>query len=374
MLARALGGADRAQRHQVAGAHDAGHAGLDQPGRTGLGAFDRVPGSRHLVRGERDARALHDRMGGGDLAVRRHVVGRSGEHADPRVAEREEVPEGLLDGDRVVARDPREPEALDRRVDQHRRQLQLGEARVVAVRRVLLGVQAAGEHDPRDLLLEQQLDVLRLRHAARGLGAQDRREPALRERDAHDLGQRREDRVLELRQHEADEARALAPELGRPLVAHDVERGEHRLTRGVGDPGLAVEHAAHRGLAHADLARHLGESSCHAVMLRKFATAVCRLAQADSRGMIWRCRCATTRSPRPITGSSTHSRRRSCGCSARSRASPRGRACSTSPAGRASSSAAGPSGSGRAASASTSARCSSARRSRGPRSWASPIG
>ena len=158
----------------------------------------------------------------------------------------------------------------------------------MAVRRVLLRVQAAGEHDPRDLLLEQQLDVLRLGHAARGLGAQDRREPALREGDAHDLGERREDRVLELRQHEADEARALAPELGRPLVAHDVERGEHRLTRGVRDAGLAVEHAAHRGLAHADLARHLGESSCHAVMLRKFATAVCRLAQAGSRGMIWR--------------------------------------------------------------------------------------
>ena len=92
---------------------------------------------------------------------------------------------------------------------------------------------------------------------------------------------RREDRVLELGQHEADEARPLAAELRRPLVAQDVERGEDRLTRGVRDAGLAVEHAAHRRLADADLARHLGEPSCHAVMLRKFATAVCRLAQAS---------------------------------------------------------------------------------------------
>ena len=72
-----------------------------------------------------------------------------------------------------------------------------------------LVILAAGEDDPGHLLLEQHLDVLGLGHAGRRPRAEDRREPALRERSAHDLGKGREDRVLELRQHEADEPRAL---------------------------------------------------------------------------------------------------------------------------------------------------------------------
>ena len=158
-------------------------------------------------------------------------------------------------------------EALDRGVDEDRGQAALGQPCVVAVWRVFLGVQAAREHDARDLLLEQELDVVRLGDAAGRLRAQDRREPALGETDAHDLGDGREDRVLELGQDEADEPGALAAQLGRPLVAEDVERREHGLARGLGDPGLAVEDAADRRLADADLACHLCESSCHGVMI-----------------------------------------------------------------------------------------------------------
>ena len=187
---------------------------------------------------------------------------------------------------------------------------------------------------------------------------------------------RGEDRVLELGQHEADEARPLAAQLGRALVAQDVERGEDRLARGVRDAGLAVEHAAHRRLAHADLARHLGESSCHAVMLRKIRDnrlrrltgASRRLAPAASSDA---CRCATTRSPRRPPHPQPVHRGRSCGCSARSPASRRdARARPRLRQGRA----AVPLGRvvrRRAASASTSAPCSSARRSRGRASSAS---
>ena len=53
-----------------------------------------------------------------------------------------------------------------RGVDEHGRQPQLQQPRVVVVRRVRLGVLAAGEDDARDLLLEQQLDVVGLGHAA----------------------------------------------------------------------------------------------------------------------------------------------------------------------------------------------------------------
>ena len=58
---------------------------------------------------------VRDDLGGRELAPRRDVVGGPDEHADPGVAEREEVAHRLLDGDRVVARDAREPEAVDRR-------------------------------------------------------------------------------------------------------------------------------------------------------------------------------------------------------------------------------------------------------------------
>ena len=44
----------------------------------------------------------------------------------------------------------------------------------MAVRRIGLGVQAAGEDDARHLLLEQQVDVVGLGDAADRLGAQDR--------------------------------------------------------------------------------------------------------------------------------------------------------------------------------------------------------
>ena len=52
-------------------------------------------------------------------------------------------------------------------VDQHHRQAQLQQALVMLVRRIGLRVLATGEDHPGDLTLEQHLDVLGLRHAAR---------------------------------------------------------------------------------------------------------------------------------------------------------------------------------------------------------------
>ena len=83
-----------------------------------------------------------------------------------------------------------------------------------------------------------------------------------------DLGEGREDRVLELRQDEADEAGALAAELRRPLVAEDVERGQDRLARRLGDAGLPVQDAADRRLADADLAGDIRQSFRHDAILR----------------------------------------------------------------------------------------------------------
>ena len=85
-----------------------------------------------------------------------------------------------------------------------------------------------------------------------------------------DLGEGREDRVLELGQDQADQAGAFAAELGRALVAEDVERGQDRLAGRLRDAGLLVEDAADGRLADPDLACDIGEAVRHAAMVRTF--------------------------------------------------------------------------------------------------------
>lgn len=65
------------------------------------------------------------------------------DQADPLVPERGQVAPGLLDGDRVVARDAREVQPLDGGVDQDDRDVALGELPVVLVRRVGLREETA---------------------------------------------------------------------------------------------------------------------------------------------------------------------------------------------------------------------------------------
>ena len=180
------------------------------------------------------------------------------------VAEGDEVVECLLSGHRVVARHRREVEPCGGRVDEHDGQVALGELGVVAVRGVLLGVQAAGEHDARHLLVEQQVDVRRLGEAADGARAQHRGEAVLGEGPADDVGDGREDRVLQLGQDETDEARPFAAQLRRSLVAEHVERREHRLAGRFGDTGTLVEDPADRRLADADVTSNLGKPPTHA--------------------------------------------------------------------------------------------------------------
>ena len=120
---------------------------------------------------------------------------------------------------------------------------------------------------PGDLALEQHLDVLGLGHAARAR-AEHGVEAALRERAADDLGERREDRVLQLGHDEPDHARPPHAQVRRPLVADHVERGEHCRARRVGDARLAVEHAADGRLADPGLLGYVCKISRHAATIR----------------------------------------------------------------------------------------------------------
>ncbi len=141
------------------------------------------------------------------------------------------------------------------RIDQDDRNAALMQLHEVLVRSVGLGCGAATEDHTRHLLLEQHPDILGLRHTASGAGAQHRREAALRQPAAHDLGQRRKDRVRKLGQDEPDQPDPVAAQQGRSLIAQHVERGEDGVASRRRDARLAVQHPADGRLAHADLRR-----------------------------------------------------------------------------------------------------------------------
>ncbi len=190
------------------------------------------------------------------------------------MAERQEMLDRLFGGAGIVTGHRGKSEAIDRCVDEDGRQLAGGQPAVMVVRRVGLGIEPSGEHDARDLLLEEQVDVVGFGDSAGCLGAQHGRESLLRERTAHDLGERRKDGVLELREDEAHEAGALAAELRRPLVAQDVEGREDPLARCIRDAGLLVQDATDGRLGHANLLRHVRKSSRHAHILCNIAQEV----------------------------------------------------------------------------------------------------
>ena len=284
----ALGGPDRAQRHEVAGAHDAGDARRRcRRSRAGLRGLDRV-----------QERAIWSGPSGdpGAFATARAAASfrfdgtwSAGPSEQPiRVWPSESRWPMACSAATASSHETRgKPRpsiaALTRTVGSCARQ-----SRVVAVGRVLPG--RTGRRRTRcptpAAAAAARRSPPRTRRPRSGCTA--RREALLRERAAHHLGEGREDRVLQLRQDEADEARPLAAELGRALVAQDVERGQDGLARGLGDAGLAVEHAADGRLAHADLLGHLGESSCHAVSYANSRQPFADCAQGRSRGIIWR--------------------------------------------------------------------------------------
>ena len=130
--------------------------------------------------GRRPARGRGGRHAhrGGVLAARGHVVLRPEQDADALVPELHEVPERLLHRRDVVARDGGESETVDRRVDQHRGQLQLDEPRVVVVVHVPSRTAPPAKMTPRPAGAGGARRS-RTRDAARGLDAEHGRVPVL---------------------------------------------------------------------------------------------------------------------------------------------------------------------------------------------------
>ncbi len=212
-----------------------------------------------------ELRALSPRVPEGgvrsELAGRGHMADRPERQADPPVPQRRQVDERLLDRDGVVRRDLRDAQILVGGVDQHHRHPSL--AQRPAVLRARVREAGADEDDAADVLLQQHLYVVRLGDPVGRPGAQHRDQPPLVERPRERLGERREDRVLQIGHHQADQRRPGAPQLRGPLEAEDVERRQHRVAGRLRHVGPAVQHATDRRLADAGKSGNFGESFRH---------------------------------------------------------------------------------------------------------------
>ncbi|GAA3494498.1 hypothetical protein GCM10019016_015980 [Streptomyces prasinosporus] len=124
-------------------------------------------------------------------------------------------------------------------------------------------MQSGDVDDAGDPAVHEHLRQLVLRRPAGGLGGEHRGVALTGQRLPDDLGQRREDRVLQLGGDQADQALAALPQPHRTFVAQDVEGGEHGLAGGGGDARLAVEDAADGRLAHPRLSGDVGKSCGH---------------------------------------------------------------------------------------------------------------
>ena len=251
--------ADRPQRHDVAAADQAGAAVVEEFAGRRLPALDgveRVGDVQGRVRQE----GRHDLpvplllvLGGGEA---RGAEGQS----DPRVSQGDEVADGLGDGVSVVGGHVRGVDLLVRAVERDEGDPHLLQAGVAGGRQARVGVQSAEEDDPRDPLVQEELDVGVLGDAARCLRAQQGSVSPGGHGRLEVLREAGEDRVGQFRDDEADEpAGPLAQPLG-TLVSEQIEGGEHRLA-GRGRHGLlAVEDARDGCRGHSSLASQIGQA------------------------------------------------------------------------------------------------------------------
>ena len=151
------------------------------------------------------------------------VVVRACHEPDSGVAERDQVPRGQEPGMTLVDRDAGDVEPLERTVHEDELRTLVQQPGVVLVLAAEMRHLAGDEDHPVDAPVEQHVDVVGLPERCSAGVAENRRQPGLRGPRLHRLGQRREDRVGELGDEQADRSRRRAPARG------DVEQVAHRV-------------------------------------------------------------------------------------------------------------------------------------------------
>ncbi len=198
------------------------------------------------------------------LALDRDVTGLTQGDADAAVAHVGEVLEPELDAGRVVGGHEVGRDLRHQAVDQDDRQAEVDQAEVPVGMAAGDGVVARDEDDPRDGVLQEDLDVVVLVHPAERLAAQHRRVAVPAQVRLHQVGEPREERVLQLGHHETDQPDRPRPQAVRAVVAEHVDGGQHLPTRVLVDAGLLVEDATDRAHADASALRDLRQPDCHA--------------------------------------------------------------------------------------------------------------
>jgi hypothetical protein len=210
-------------RHQVARADDRRRrvGSAEQLGERAAAALDRERRVRDEVVRVEAGGAKRGRATG-CLQLRRQVVLEAGDVADPLVAELEQVRRGDLAGGALVDADRGDVEPVQRAVDEDEPRALRDELRVVAVVaaevRHLRGDEDHSLHPP----VEEHVHVIDLAEGGLARVAEDRGEPVGRRARLDRLGERREDRVRELRDEDADQARL------RAAARRHVEEFAHR--------------------------------------------------------------------------------------------------------------------------------------------------
>jgi len=243
----ALGCPDGAESHEVGGADDGGVATGDELAGRGLPALDGVQVGGHVlsrgprVRGQAGAHQGIEEPGA--LAARRgEAFGPEGQ-SDATVPLGDQVPHGEAGRGGLVDGDLGGVHLGGEAAHQEDRDALLTQPLVGAAVRGGVGVASGHEEDPGDPALGEHLDVLVLRGAAGDLGAQHRGVPGLGQQCFGLLRDGGEDRVGQLGNDEADEARGPAPDGAGAGKAEHVEGGQDGAAGLLSDDLLAVEHA-----------------------------------------------------------------------------------------------------------------------------------
>ncbi|MPN41101.1 hypothetical protein SDC9_188642 [bioreactor metagenome] len=159
------------------------------------------------------------------------------------MAHRDQVPDGRVDSGGVVGAGEEAVDSGRVAVDEGQREAPHAEVAVPAGVCGGVGVQPRNEDDPGHALAQQELDRLVLCGSAGGLCAEQGGVAVLREQELQSLREGGEDRVVQLGDDNADQARGLVSENGRTLVAEHVQGGQHRVADFLSHAGLAVEHS-----------------------------------------------------------------------------------------------------------------------------------
>ena len=251
-------GADHSERHEVRPADDGSDTGREQVMGSGLTAFD---GEQRLGDESRcsilwdSEMPLHCRDEARTLADDGNESIGSDRKPDTAMTHRCQVRNRKIHRCDIVIGDEGCIDTRGETVDEHHGQAALGERAVATVIGRCIGMHPGYEDDAGYTAIEEKFDVFILPHPAGSLSAEHGGEAVLRKMRFHHLGKGREDRVRKLRGHQSDEA-GLASQPHGPLIAEDIEGGEHGSPRDDRSPRPVIEHSRHRCLTDPG---HLGD-------------------------------------------------------------------------------------------------------------------